>query len=75
VDFIVGHTGNSETGDEDRRLVNRKQEQTLTKFRNGQLNLLITTNVLEEGIDLRNCNLVVRFDPPMDFRSFIQVNS
>uniref|UniRef100_A0A914KI95 Uncharacterized protein n=2 Tax=Meloidogyne incognita TaxID=6306 RepID=A0A914KI95_MELIC len=72
VDFIVGHTGNSETGDEDRRLVNRKQEQTLTKFRNGQLNLLITTNVLEEGIDLRNCNLVVRFDPPMDFRSFIQ---
>ncbi|CAK5036675.1 unnamed protein product [Meloidogyne enterolobii] len=72
VDFIVGHTGNSETGDEDRRLVNRKQERTLTQFRNGQLNLLITTNVLEEGIDLRNCNLVIRFDPPMDFRSFIQ---
>ncbi|CAK5078964.1 unnamed protein product [Meloidogyne enterolobii] len=52
VDFIVGHTGNSETGDEDRRLVNRKQERTLTQFRNGQLNLLITTNVLEEGLIL-----------------------
>ncbi|KAF7638234.1 hypothetical protein Mgra_00002206 [Meloidogyne graminicola] len=72
VDFIVGNTGSLETGDEDRRLANRKQEQTLRDFKNGQLNLLITTSVLEEGIDLRNCNLVVRFDPPMDFCSYVQ---
>lgn len=74
VDFIVGNTGSLETGDEDRRLANRKQEQTLRDFKNGQLNLLITTSVLEEGIDLRNCNLVVRFDPPMDFCSYVQVD-
>lgn len=54
-------------------MANKKQEQTLQKFRNGQLNVLVTTNVLEEGVDIRNCNLVIRFDPATDFRSHVQV--
>lgn len=34
-------------------------------------NLLIGTSFLEEGIDLPKCNLVIRFDVPKDYRSYV----
>ncbi|XP_041353083.1 endoribonuclease Dicer-like [Gigantopelta aegis] len=48
----------------------RKQEEVLRKFRMQDLNLLVSTNVLEEGVDIPKCNLVVRFDPPRDYKSY-----
>ena len=36
------------------------------------MNLLVATSVLEEGIDVPQCNLVVRFDFPAEFRSYVQ---
>ena len=39
-----------------------QQEKTIAKFRKRELNLLIATSVAEEGLDIRKCNLVVRFD-------------
>lgn len=33
---------------------------------------MIATDVLEEGIDVQECNLVIMFDPVLSFRSYIQ---
>ena len=49
--------------------------QVLRKFRKRELNLLIATSVLEEGVDVQQCNLVVKFDQPKDYRSYVQVRN
>ncbi|KAL2001634.1 hypothetical protein VTN02DRAFT_1519 [Thermoascus thermophilus] len=40
----------------------RQQFTTLARFRTGELNCLFATSVAEEGLDIPDCNLVVRFD-------------
>lgn len=39
-----------------------KQRDTIEQFRNAQLNLLVSTTVLEEGLDVPACNLVIRYN-------------
>jgi endoribonuclease Dicer len=39
----------------------KEQVKTMTKFRTGQLNCLFVTSVAEEGLDVPDCNVVVRF--------------
>lgn len=57
-DVLVGI--NSRAGEENVSL--RSQVLTLQKFRRGELNCLFATSVAEEGLDIPQCNLVVRFD-------------
>ena len=50
----------------------RKQEEVLRKFRAHESNIMIATSVLEYGCDLPKCNLVIRFDLPLTFHSYVQ---
>ena len=50
----------------------RHQKTTLDDLRSGQKNLVISTNALEEGIDITACNVVVCFEKPPNLKSFIQ---
>nr|VZI49626.1 unnamed protein product [Spirometra erinaceieuropaei] len=49
-----------------------EQLGVLDGFRKGAFNVLVATDVIEEGLDVRACNVVIKVDPVTNFRSFIQ---
>lgn len=67
-EWLVGHVGNpAEAMDW------RAQLDTLRRFgRPGSTNLLIATSVAEEGLDVRPCNFIIRFDLFSQHVSFVQ---
>ncbi|KAK9919220.1 hypothetical protein M0R45_027830 [Rubus argutus] len=50
----------------------KKHNEIVEEFRNGMVNIIVATSILEEGLDVQSCNLVVRFDPSSTVCSFIQ---
>ncbi|KAK6022939.1 RNase3 domain protein [Ostertagia ostertagi] len=70
-DFVIGFSGGSFASDDSQGL-HKRQADVIRRFRQGELNLLVATSVLEEGVDVRHCNLVIKFDRPIDYRSYIQ---
>ena len=50
----------------------RQQVLTLAKFKKGDLNCLIATSIAEEGLDVPDCNLVIRFDLYATLIQYIQ---
>jgi endoribonuclease Dicer len=49
----------------------KRQEEVLRKYRSHECNIMIATSALEQGCDLPKCNLVIRFDLPQSFHSYI----
>jgi ERCC4-related helicase len=44
----------------------------LNDFQQRRKNLIISTNVLEEGIDITACYMVICFNKPPNLKSFVQ---
>ncbi|KAL3355588.1 hypothetical protein AABB24_016655 [Solanum stoloniferum] len=62
---LIGHNNSQEmrTG---------QMQDTIAKFRDGRINLLVATSVAEEGLDIRQCNVVIRFDLAKTILAYIQ---
>ena len=73
-DYVVGHNeGKKGTYLRREAKMNiKKQRGVLEKFRKEKINLLISTSVVEEGVDVPRCNAVIRFDFPQNLRAYIQ---
>ena len=54
---VIGHTAETGPG-----MTDPEKEEALAGFREGKYNILVATSVLEEGIDVPACNLVIRYE-------------
>ncbi|CAK5269354.1 unnamed protein product [Mycena citricolor] len=52
--------------------LSKAQSAILSHFRAGTKNLIISTSVAEEGIDIQACGCVIRWDPPRNMASWAQ---
>ena len=66
--MLTGH--NARAGDVKVSL--NRQVLTLQQFRSGEANCLFATSVAEEGLDIPECNLVIRFDLYKTMIEYIQ---
>lgn len=64
--------GQSTKSDDDKGFTQKKQVEILKKFKEGQYNVLISTNVGEEGLDIAECDLVIFYDVVASEIRFIQ---
>ncbi|XP_065915106.1 antiviral innate immune response receptor RIG-I-like isoform X2 [Dysidea avara] len=65
-DIVVG------SGHETRPMSDAERQHRIKSFREGRLNLLVATSVLEEGIDVPACNLVIRYQHVTNEISLVQ---
>ncbi|CAM8924446.1 unnamed protein product [Rhodiola kirilowii] len=65
-EYIAGNS--SKLQSQSRKLQNKIVES----FREGKVNVIVATSILEEGLDVQSCNVVIRFDPCPNVCSFIQ---
>lgn len=53
------------------RLTQANREQTLKRFANGSIAVLVATNVAARGLHIEDIDIVVHFDPPEDHKVYL----
>ena len=53
-------------------LLMKVQREVLKKMKAGELDIVISTAVAEEGLDVAQCQLVLRYDLPSTALAFVQ---
>ncbi|XP_076921742.1 endoribonuclease Dicer homolog 1-like [Bidens hawaiensis] len=62
---LIGHNNSQE-------MRSSQMQDTISRFRDGRVTLLVATSVAEEGLDIRQCNVVIRFDLAKTVLAYIQ---
>ncbi|MFX1377906.1 MAG: DEAD/DEAH box helicase [Promethearchaeota archaeon] len=68
----VRFVGQTTKSFDDKGMSQKKQIEILDNFKEGQYNVLISTNVGEEGLDIAECDLVIFYDVVASDVRFIQ---
>uniref|UniRef100_A0A8D8W370 Endoribonuclease Dicer n=1 Tax=Cacopsylla melanoneura TaxID=428564 RepID=A0A8D8W370_9HEMI len=71
-DFMVGVSTHLVQNTKLAEFTKKQDKQVMYNFNKGHTNVLVATDVLEEGIDIQSCNMVIKFDPPQHTRSYVQ---
>lgn len=70
-DFMVG-VRNTLPESIEAILDEKNNRRVIERFRKDETNLIVCSSVLEEGIDLQSCNLVIRYDNATTFSAYVQ---
>ena len=49
----------------------KDREEALIKFRNHEIQILVATDILARGIDIKDINLVINYDVPQDAEDYV----
>ncbi|XP_070162593.1 endoribonuclease Dicer isoform X3 [Polyergus mexicanus] len=71
-DYVTGFQNNPYKHSREITCIAKWNKEVLHRFKTGSSNCIVATDVVDEGIDVPNCTLIIRYDMPMDFRSYVQ---
>lgn len=71
-DYMVGYNNNPYNSTRETLFLTKKNKQVIDAFKNKEINVIVSSSVLEEGVDVQKCTLVIRYDLPEDYRGYIQ---
>ncbi|KYN08971.1 Endoribonuclease Dicer [Trachymyrmex cornetzi] len=71
-DYVIGFQNNPYKNTREVSCIAKWNKEVLQRFKNGSTNCIVATDVVDEGIDIPTCTLIIRYDMPTDFRGYVQ---
>ncbi|XP_025264753.1 endoribonuclease Dicer isoform X1 [Camponotus floridanus] len=71
-DYVIGFQNNPYKYSREVACIAKWNKEVLQRFKTGSSNCIVATDIVDEGIDVPNCTLIIRYDLPMDFRGYVQ---
>ncbi|KAG5314150.1 DICER Endoribonuclease, partial [Acromyrmex insinuator] len=71
-DYVIGFQNNPYKNTREVSCIAKWNKEVLQRLKNGSSNCIVATDVVDEGIDIPMCTLIIRYDVPTDFRAYVQ---